>query len=230
MGVQQDIESFFKWVADQRGEIDKLPNHFSRILLVSLLDTLARCASPREKSNRNRFVSLVDLHSDWVHKDRVSLPQLRLLLSNEPKAIECQELLREVESRLSRWSYGKILRPEEGDPLSKDLDRFKRGKSVNLIERARYASLVWTMRNFAVHEFRDPGQGWSISDDNTSPYYHGHVNSPSNQHSWELYIPSEVISMLVLSCSEGLKKYFTRETLNPYDSFSFGSSWFCDQG
>jgi len=230
MAVQQDIESFFKWVADQRGEIDKLPNHFSRILLLSLLDTLARCARPTEKSNRNRFVNFIDSYSDWVHKDRVSLPQLRYLLSDEPKAIKCEQLLREVESRLSRWGYGKILRPEEADPLSKDLDRFNQGKCENLIERARYASLLWTMRNFAVHEFRDPGQGWSISDDNTSPYYHGHLNSPSNQHSWELYIPCEVISMLVLSCSEGLKRCFARETRNPYDSFSFGSSWFSDEG
>lgn len=230
MTAQQDIESFFKWVTDQIGEIDKLPNHFRRILLVSLLDTLARCAYPAEKNNRNRFVNLIDSYSDWIDKDRVSLPQLRYVLSGEPEAIECRELLREVESRLSRWSYGKILRPEEADPLSKDLDRFKQGKCEKLIERVRYTSLLWTMRNFAVHEFRDPGQGWSISDDNTSPYYHGHLNGPSNQHSWELYIPCEVISMLVLSCSEGLKRYFERERLNPYDRFNFGSSWFSDQG
>jgi hypothetical protein len=227
MSVQQDIDLFFEWIQEQKKEIDKLPERFRRILLLSLLDLLSRCAFPKEKNNRKRFVDLIDCNSEWKHKDHISLPQLRYRLLNT-KAEECQELINEVERRMNLWPYGRILRPEEADPLLSDLDRFKQGECEKLIELTRYASLLWTMRNFVVHEFRTPGQGWEISKDNSTPYYHGQLNEES-KHSWELYIPSEVISKIVLSCSDNLKKEFKQNLINPYDSFDFGSSWFSNE-
>lgn len=82
------------------------------------------------------------------------------------------------------------------------------------------------MRNFTVHEFRTPGKGWALSNDNLIPYYHGCLDMESRSYSWELYIPPDVISKLVLSCSENLKRDFKQKERNPYDSFNFGSSWF----
>lgn len=122
MSVQQDINSFFGWLTDRREKIDNLPEHFCRILLLSLLDTLSRCAFPQESSNRKRFVCLIDCYSEWEHKDYVSLPQLRYLLH---KTNECQDLKVEVESRISKWFKGRILRPSEADPLVEEFDQFK---------------------------------------------------------------------------------------------------------
>lgn len=154
----------------------------------------------------------------------MSLPQLKYLLD---KNEECQDLKAEVESRIREWPYGRILRPSEADPLVEELNWFDQGKCSKLIERARYASLLWNMRNFAVHEFISvPGKGTAISPDSSTPYYHGYTVSQS--HSWELYIPSEVLSRLVLSCSDNLKRDFKQKERNPYDSFEFGSSWFPD--
>ena len=238
MSVQQDINSFFGWVTDQREKIDNydLPHH-RRILLLSLLDTLARCAFPKH-SNKKRFVCLIDCYSGWEHKDYVSLPQLRYLLH---KTNECQDLKAEVESRIRKWPKHRILRPDEADPLMGELDQFRQGKcGQSNIEKARYASLLWKMRNFAVHEFRTPGQGMPLSNDNSTPYYHGcsvmgfqpDSGKPyilPESHSWELYIPPEVVSSLVLSCSDNLKRDFKQKGRNPYDSFNFGSSWFSNE-
>lgn len=223
MTVQENIKDFFQWVADQQKEINKLPEHFRRILLSSLLDTLSKCAFPKEKPNWKRFVHLIDYYSEWEHKDYVSLPQLRYLLL---KVQSCQNLKREVEERINKWPYGKVLRPDEADPHLNELHRFRCGIWQEQIERARYPSLLWQMRNFAVHEFRSPGRGWAFSDDNTTPYYHGLLDEKGSFQSWELVIPCEVTSGIVQKCSENLKAEFEQKGLDPYNSFNFGSSWY----
>jgi len=225
MSEQANIDDFFRWITDQAKEIDKLPKHFRRILLLSLLDTLSKCAFPKERLNRKRFVKLIDCYSDWEYKDYVSLPQLRYLLF---KVEKCQDLKKEVESRISKWPHGRILRLHEADPRLEDIDRLKYGKCEKLIAKARYAPLLWKMRNSAVHEFRRPGKGWAFSNDNSTPYYHGCLDEKGAFESWELCIPCEVISKIVLQCSNRLKSEFEQKGLDPYNDehFKFGSSWY----
>ncbi len=225
MSTQENIESFFGLAANQREEIDKLLERFRRILLLSLLDTLSKCAFPKERKNQKRFVDLIDHYSGWKCKDYVSLPQLRYLLL---EAEGCKDLKREVETRISKWPHGRILRPHEADPHLNELDRFRCGIWHAQIERARYPSLLWRMRNLAVHEFRNPGKGWAISDDNSTPYYHGCLEQEQNGSfkTWELYMPCEVVSRIVQKCSENLKAEFEQKGLDPNDSFNFGSSWY----
>ncbi|HUW20632.1 MAG TPA: hypothetical protein VMW16_15145 [Sedimentisphaerales bacterium] len=221
MSRQENIESFFGWLANQREDIDKLPEHFRRMLLLSLLDTLSKCAFPKERKNWERFVDFIDHYSDWKYKDYVSLPQLRYLLF---EAEGCEELKREVEARIRNWPHGRILRPCEADPHLNELDRFRCGMWHEQIERARYTSLLWKMRNFAVHEFRSPGRGWAFSNDNTTPYYHGLLDEKGSFQSWELVIPCEVVSGIVKNCSENVKREFEQKGVDPYDDnhFKFG--------
>ena len=84
MDVKGDIDQFFGQVENLKRQIDGLSQeHFCRILLFSLLDALSKCAFPEEKrfgANKRRFVQLIDRYSDWKHKDRVSLPQLKKLI------------------------------------------------------------------------------------------------------------------------------------------------------
>jgi hypothetical protein len=223
--VQQNINDFFEWIEDRRKEIDKLLQHLRRILLLSLLDTLSKCAFPKEKKNRKRFMDLIDQYSCWKYKDYVSLPQLRHLLL---EAEGCEDLKKEVETRISKWPHGRILWPNEVDPHLNELDRFRCGIWKEQIERARYPSLLWQMRNLAVHEFKSPGKGWAISNDNSSPYYHGYLDDKGALKSWELYIPCEVISQIVLTCLGNLKAKFEQKGFDPYDDdhFKFGSSWY----
>lgn len=223
MSVQENIDSFFRWFRDTREQIDDLPEHFRRILLLSLLDTLSKCAFPKESKNRKRFVDLINYYSDWKYKDYVSLPQLRYLLL---EVEGCEEFKREVETRISKWPHGGILRPDEADPHLNELDRFRCGIWRKQIERARYPSLLWRMRNFAVHEFRNPGKGWAFTNDNSTSYYHGCIDQNGFFKSWELYMPCEVVSRIVQKCSENLKAEFERKGFDPNASFTFGSSWY----
>jgi hypothetical protein len=222
--MQEKIDGYFEWVRDQRKEIDKFPERFRRILLLSLLDSLSKCAFPKEGGNKRRFVNLIDQYSGWKHKDCVSLPQLRYLLI---KTGSCANLLRHVQERMNEWFKGRILRPEESDLRLNELENLKCSACEDLIEKARYASLLWQMRNFAVHEFRRAGEGMAaISDDHSSPYYHGCLEPDGSFRSWELYVPSEVISQVVQKCSDNLEKKLRSEGRDPYDAFSYGSSWY----
>jgi hypothetical protein len=96
-------------------------------------------------------------------------------------------LKKEVEGRLSKWLDGRILRPEEADPHIDELVRFEKNPCWDLIKKARYANLLWKMRNFAIHEFRPPGKAWAISDDNSTPYYHGVTTLPEMVDSWGIH-------------------------------------------
>ena len=60
MRVREDCNTFFEGVADLREEIDGLRDQICRILLLSLLDTLAGCAFPKEQGNKSRFVRFID--------------------------------------------------------------------------------------------------------------------------------------------------------------------------
>jgi hypothetical protein len=134
--------------------------------------------------------------------------------------------MREVENRINKWFKGRILRPEESDPASHELNKFKCANCENLVEKARYASLLWQMRNIALHEFRRAGEGTAaISDDHSTPYIHGLLDL-NGSYSWELYIPSDVISQIVKKCSDNLEEELKRKCYDPYDSFCYGSSWY----
>jgi len=229
MSIQENIDLFFGWIRDRRKEIDHLPRKcrlsselYRRILLLSLLDTLSKCAFPNESKNRKRFVKLIDCHADWKYKDYVNLPQLQYLL----KRSACTDLRKEVENRVNKWRKGTTLRPEEADVSIHELDNFKCSKCEDLIEKARYPSLLWRMRNVAVHEFRRPGRGMAaISNDHSTPYVHGSLEL-NGSHSWEFYVPSEVISQIAKKCSENLEVDLKRKCYDPYDSFCYGSSWY----
>ena len=224
MSTEEDINSFFGSVADRRAEIDKLPDLFRRTLLLSLLDMLAKCAFPEVTGNRKRFVDVIDHYSAWKYKDYVSLTQLQYLLAEKHGV--CLDLKTEVESRLNKRTRSGIRRSSEEDPQVSDLSRFAQSECSKLIKKARYASLLWDMRNFAIHEFRPPGKGWALSSDNSTPYYHGLLDMDSGVRSWELYVSPEVISTIVASCVDNLKEEFQQKKRNPYNSFAFGSSWF----
>jgi hypothetical protein len=144
---------------------------------------------------------------------------------------EYLELRNEVERRMQKWppkGFGRIPWSEQYDPLSKDLDSFKKGKCTNLIEKARYAVLLWQMRNFGVHELRIIGQVLPDSEDYDEPYYSAFLNLETHRRPWDLNIPTKVISKLIQSCSEHLRIHFADNKISLFASFSDGLSWYPD--
>lgn len=223
MSDKNENDIFFDWIEAQRQDIMQLPQKFRATLLVSLLDTIAKCACPTQ-SNRERFVNLIDTYSGWSEKDRVSLPQLQYLLSREKQP--CLQLQKEVSNKISSWPKGAILNSDKADPPSSVLDQCNHVRCKELIEKARYAQLLWILRNYAVHEFRTPGRSTPIFGDNSKPYYHGLLDIETRRHSWELYMPPTVISELVQNCAVQVKQFLTQNNQHVYDIFNMSSRWY----
>ncbi|MBI4834752.1 MAG: hypothetical protein HY811_08050 [Planctomycetes bacterium] len=211
-------DAIFKWASEKKDEINKgiIANDSKYTLLLSLLDTLSTWAFPHEKDNRKRFVKLIDEYSDWNLKDRISLVQLQYLM--EKIKIQDQpdydKLNKDVSGRLSKWEYGKVHRSADVDPLLSDFDRYKNDLIRPLIQAVRYPFLLWVMRNWSVHSFRQ--HGFNISSDQSSPYYLGGSDiNDRNKNYWILTIPPLVISSLIDNCATKLKEYFKKHPIDP---------------
>ena len=230
--LDREISEFFEQVLRIKDEIYSLlqgHEHFQRILLLSLLDALAQCAFPMEKGNKTRFVSLIDCYSHWQDKDRVSLLQMRYLLAKK-SCDPFTHLKEEVERLIEKWPASRILRSEEADPLVAELAKFDADQCQKVINKCRYAAVLWDLRNFAVHEFRMPESfGMDFGIDNSTPYYHQatglSADGKAKERTWELYFPNHVISQIVSSCSTNLRADFQVKVVNPWNNFTSSSRW-----
>jgi hypothetical protein len=71
-----------------------------------------------------------------------------------------------------------------------------------------------------IHEFREPGYGMELSQDASTPYYHGVTGHP-----WQLVFPDSFIKTITVGCLNGLVKQLRSEKTNPYECYQFGSLW-----
>jgi hypothetical protein len=186
-----------------------------------MLDALARAKHPEVNSNRDRFVNLIKDCANWADSNRISLPQLSLLLQI---SLGDAGLKGEVARRIGRWQYGRIYRLDI-DPGPQELEPFATTENEQkLIDYSCHANLLYTYRNHLVHEFREPGRGMEISNDNTTPYYHG-LTDPQGHDTWELVYPIGFF-MYIAKCSlDNLKHYLKDNDLDPYSFYEFGSLW-----
>jgi len=215
-------DTVFRWAAEKRQEIDNktMSQDSQWLLYLCLLDTLSSWAFPNETDNRKRFIKLITDHSDWEHKDRVSLIQLKYLIERVKIQghSDHENLSKEVFERISKWEDGKIHRSADVDPLLNEFNSYRNGPIVHLIQAACYPSLLWAMRNWSVHSFRQ--HGFNISDDQTSPYYlGGHNIDGINKKYWDLVIPPLSISSLVDNCITKLQNHFKEHSIDPNKQF-----------
>jgi hypothetical protein len=173
MTTTENINAFFTRVSETQTAIESIGDpFFKRALLLSLLDALARCASPNIKSNRERFVNLIDTYSQWSDTNRYSLQQLHFCLINihdTSRYPTLPSLIQEVQTRLRQWTTeNKLLLPKDVDPTRQELQSFIVGDIDKVIEKVRYPSLVWVIRNYAVHELSHPGGGMDFKIGNPS--------------------------------------------------------------
>ncbi|MFH1231356.1 MAG: hypothetical protein V1709_07670 [Planctomycetota bacterium] len=233
MNNSQDNKNITRFFSDVDQKIQQLDNeikngHEPFILLLSLIDTLSFYAFPKETDNRKRFIKLIDNYSNWGDKDRISLIQLQCLFKKIiiPSSKKHDELSKEVETRISKWTNWEIYCSSEVDPLLSDFNQYKDGLTDHLINAARYSSLLWVMRNWLVHTLsKPPGCGPNIINDKSTPYYIGTIGTKS----WTLVIPPQVILSIIKECSKNLQKYFEEKSINPYKQVIFTECWFSDR-
>ncbi len=218
------IEQYCQYFEEKLAEVSSIPPAlFQKILLMAILDTLARARSPKTRDNKKRFSALVRQCAEWPDAERISLPQLSLLLRGRASLADSL-LPQEVENRLGDWEYGRIYRLEN-DPRSEDLERFaSTTEEQKLINDCRHVHRFYTYRCYLVHEFREPGYGMEISDDSDSPYYHG-MSETGGVETWELVYPVGFFRLLAKRSLFNLKRYLLENDLDPYSFYEFGSPW-----
>ena len=141
--------------------VDEIPNtSFRKVLYLVMVDALSKVRYPKEASNRVRFVNFVREFGEWADGERVSLPQLQLVLS-QPGIEPCPTLAEFLERRMPAWAEPTI-HILTNNPLPDELPVGHR----QTWEPCQHYSLLWEMRCTLIHEFRHPGLGHGLTESN----------------------------------------------------------------
>lgn len=192
---------------------------FQKVLIATALDALSRATfGSSADGHRVRNLRLISEITKWQDHDRVSLPQLALVLA-ENKLTETP-LSKRVESLLSTWEKGAII-PLERLPRLSDfqLETLEDDTLERDIESAQLGNLFYMYRCNLVHEFREPGYGMEL-DGEEIPYFH-----LTECSQWELVYPLGFFHWLFRKTLGGLKTFLKARGINPYTNFEFGSQW-----
>lgn len=228
MNNKKAIDRYHEYFEKQFAQISSIENPFYRkILLVVILDTLARAKPPQVKGNRDRFVQLITTCTDWKDHDRVSLPQLSLHLTATTSA----QLSNKVNLLHSNWGLGQKYMLDR-DPWTSELQSLaKTDVDRALIENCRHINLLYDYRCHLVHEFRQPGQGEEFNHDDNLPYYfnlnlcHPDLTSNAPKESRELVYPLGFFIDLAIASLKNLREYLYQNDLDPYSFYEFGTIW-----
>jgi len=218
MSLQEDIAQFSSYFSDRIREVEKVePDLFRKILFMGIVDTLSRAGCPGVQGHRERVIQFIDNYSGWVDKDRVSAQQLVLNLEEKKKKFSALHQL--AKKKVDSWPDGSIVRAD-ADLTFIEADSVAAVDEKKLVQAATYKHLFYTYRNHLVHEFREPGYGMELSQDASTPYYHGMIGDP-----WQLVFTDQFIKEICLSCLNGLAGQLLTQQKNPYDCYEFGSLW-----
>ncbi|HKZ03762.1 MAG TPA: hypothetical protein VJ180_16080 [Pyrinomonadaceae bacterium] len=167
MNNAKPIAHFFDLVTQAQKDSSALARPFhTRVIQLSILDALSHVAHPNIRQNRQRFAALIDEYAQWELSSTFSLRQLALRLGDVSTPAQypgLQPLLAEVTARMRKWPQESLLiLARQIDPSATDLKALLNAQLAELIEPVRYTNLLWRVRNFAIHELRDPGQGFNF--------------------------------------------------------------------
>jgi hypothetical protein len=208
-------------------------NLFKKILFCSVLDALSRSIYPR-KEPRDRFTSIVRRFGKWAHQDRVSLPHLGRLLALTPDP-EFENIRKFTFDKLEQWKapWDKIKLDQ--DPIYNEVakhwpkgEEYKKPMEKVRLESLTHLQLLYSHRNFLVHELRIPGYGIELMGDD-EPFYHDLTTiadgGEPDLETIELVYPVNFFEKLCKIVLDELKVYFKENQLNPHDSYRYGSYW-----
>lgn len=236
--IKEKIEIFFNSTKNMKEKADKFKEKFDFLcypLYFVLLDILAQYAFPNIKENEvgKRFISLIDSYSKWEYKNYVNIIRLNCLLKIEKKK-KCFKENKEYENLKVKIdkAVDKLSQQWKSPLISKEIDltieKFslpEKSKYWELIDKARYASLIYQMRNNVIHRLVLPSlkNPFAVTDIQM-PYYYSF--SDNGKKAYGFCIPVEFIPMLVEECSNNLKEKVIQEKRDPSNIFQPTVSWF----
>jgi hypothetical protein len=218
-----DIKRFSEYFADQIRYISQLNDSlYTRILWVTLLDSLSRAGAPQlGNKNKERILYFLEKIADWTYSNQVSLPQLRAQL--EVQNLTEGKLSKIVSEKLASWIEGDIYTPSDDLPYCQ-LKLIACCESEKArVKQCRYMNLFYSYRNHLVHGFRPPGHGFNHFSRSKQPFYHSTSNGELTE--WELVFPDYLFWQL---CQEGLAKLtklLHEQKRSPYTAYDLGFIW-----
>ena len=214
-----NIQQYYDYFKQELKKVDSDGENLrSRILLVTIIDALSRAAHPHlAKKNHDRIVKFIDNYVQWCDRDRVSLPQIKYKL--EADSLINGPLYKYVSSTVDRWQ-DSMIHDSSVDPLFDSvINKAQCDCERKIIKLSKYKELFYSHRNYLVHEYRNPGDGFVGFSQCTGAHYHQHDTR------WELVFP---VSLFSAFCHDGLselKNKLIDEDRDPYESYEFGSKW-----
>lgn len=222
MKNKDEIEQFITYFEDEIKKVSNMDNPlYKKLLFVCILDALGTARFPNHKTDQKIISFLLDC-TKRSELNRVSIVQLSLFLNYTLSVQEKNSslLLQFVLQEISKMQAGHIYRGHEIDPYYNQLEKKATSKEKKILKLARYVNLFYEYRNEMVHGFKELAYGMEISNDGSSPYYHGYINKP-----WQLVFPTLFFQILCTEALNGLKKYLEDKDIIPYNQYEFGEMW-----
>ncbi|WP_156887670.1 hypothetical protein [Desulfotignum balticum] len=220
----------------------------SKVLLCTIIDSLAKSRFPEIKINSQRFKQTVEELGGWAECNHISLLHLK-------RALDMQVETSERFSDLRNWTDSAIVarfkvsnrllsvtmpvsrdpKPEEVNscwPVSATGQREKIGDI--LFEMLQHKHLLWLYRNNLVHEYRIPGRGSELGlKDSQEPCYRqvAQVESVDSEaglvfsNRFELLYPTAFFRTLAETVLHNVAQHHLGAETNPFLAFSDGSYW-----
>jgi len=214
-------------------KLDEEDRILKKNILVSIIDAISRTTSNYNDGNRARFTSIIENFGDWENSTRVSAPHVGYLLKNlnSPSYEKARDFITQT---ISKNSDGSLIELSD-DPKLEDLKKYwpvsAEQKLVNQLSLSSFThlNLFYSYRNSLVHELREPGYGMEFHNEHESPFYHGLTsfdeNDMNGESTLELVYPLKFYFSLTDNIIDNVEKYLRKNQINPYKSYSFGSSW-----
>ncbi len=228
---KQSVAKFLGHFTERKNDVDSINCNsqeiLKKILYCTIIDALSKSVFPDINHNKARFVKILIIFSEWVDGERISLPFLyNEILNSTNKYIN--PLRTYVGNELNKWPVQttaqiKLSRDSKIDsllPLIQHNDQSGKLSYKEMIEKFSHFNLLWEYRNCLVHEFRQPGYGHELEDDDF-PFYQGALGTDEIR----LCYPVQFIANLIAPILKNLEKYFMNNQINPYNSYQYGAFW-----
>jgi hypothetical protein len=230
MTLQDGIDTYIGHFRSEAEGVQELRSDLHcKVLVVTMLDALARGRYPPVKGNQARFVNLVEEHSGWAHANLISASQLSMKIENRGGPAACgvrDEFVKRL--RGGDWRRHRNSSDIDGigtDPTFDDLSPTTKEETA-LVNESKHSQLFYHYRCTLMHEYRQPGHGmeWGRRE-HKAPFYHSMSDSKGKRRWLELVYPTGWFLDLVPPVLNSLTTYYVDNGINPYDSYKFGSPW-----
>lgn len=219
----------------------------AKILLCSVIDSLAKSRFPDMHRNGARFIRTIEESASWPDCERISLLHLRRAMEVAPELPPVFAELEERTEQLLRHRLpisNRILSSRiqiTNDPHIDEIITIwpcdKAGQMLKLdrisLQDLTHKGLLWQYRNSLVHEYRIPGRSSELGPRRNEPFYQqvSQIEDISSEQGivftnrWELLYPTGFFRQLVEQILDEVAKFHLANNTSPFAPYSEGSYW-----